>query len=97
MDEKHGASSGQNAIECQTSSRSVRQPKARNPKAPGEKQTDSIYDHFDTKSFRFWEREISRRRFPTSPELADLLEANSGNAWPIGPSGDRHRRQHLRP
>ena len=55
---------------------------ASHPETSGEKQTVSIYDHFDTKSFRFWERAIARGRFPTSPELADLLEANSGDAIP---------------
>jgi hypothetical protein len=57
-------------------------PTPSHPETPGKKQTDSIYDHFDTKSFRFWEREISSRRSPTAPELADLLEANSSDIIP---------------
>jgi hypothetical protein len=61
---------------------SASKPTLSNPETSGEKQTDSIYDHFDTKSFRFWERAIARGRFPTSPELVDLLEANSGDAIP---------------
>jgi hypothetical protein len=61
---------------------SASKPTLSNPETSGEKQTDSIYDHFDTRSFRFWERAIARGRFPTSPELVDLLEANSGDAIP---------------
>jgi hypothetical protein len=51
-----------------------------NPRSPGD--IDSIYDLYDKKNFRFWEKEISEGRLPTSAELADLLEANSENAIP---------------
>jgi hypothetical protein len=54
---------------------------SRNPTTPTEK-IDSIYDHYDKSSFRFWEREISEGRLPTSAELADLVEANSDGAIP---------------
>jgi hypothetical protein len=81
-------SSCKNAIDSESTKQSERgsasasKPKALNPSTDGEKQTDSIYDHFDKSSFRFWERAIAQGRFPTSPELADLLEANSGDAIP---------------
>ena len=89
MDGKHGASSDDSAaIDLKSTKQreralaSISRVTASHPETSGEKQTDSIYDHFDTKSFRFWERAIARGRFPTSPELADLLEANSGDAIP---------------
>ncbi|MDR6306637.1 hypothetical protein GGQ85_004371 [Nitrobacter vulgaris] len=89
MDGKQGASSDDSAAidlestkQCENAPASISRVNASHPETSGEKQTDSIYDHFDTKSFRFWERAIARGRFPTSPELADLLEANSGDAIP---------------
>ena len=42
----------------------------------------SLYDLFDKRAFRFWERQISEEHPPTSAELADLLEANSDIALP---------------
>lgn len=89
MDGKQGASSDDSAAidlestkQCEYAPASISRVNASHPETSGEKQTVSIYDHFDTKSFRFWERAIARGRFPTSPELADLLEANSGDAIP---------------
>jgi hypothetical protein len=38
--------------------------------------TVSIYDLYDKKCFRYWEREIAQGRLPTSIELTDLLTAN---------------------
>ena len=52
------------------------------PETPAEKQPTASTITLTHKSFRFWEREISSGRFPTSPELTDLLEANSGDAIP---------------
>lgn len=86
MDGKQGTSSGKNAIESSVDKQRERapasKPKAGSPRTDGEKQLDSIYDHFDKNSFRFWEREISRGRFPTSPELTELLKKNSDNPVP---------------
>lgn len=42
----------------------------------------SIYDLFDKRGFRYWEREISQGRLPTSTEFADLLEANRDTELP---------------
>jgi hypothetical protein len=54
MDGKQGSSSGKNAIEY-----SIDKPRERAPASASKpKQADSIYDHFDKNSFRFWEREI---------------------------------------
>jgi hypothetical protein len=86
MDGKRRTSSGKNAIESsvdkQRERASASKPKARNPRTDGEKQTDSIYDHFDKNSFRFWECEISQGHLPTSAELTELLKKNSGSPVP---------------
>jgi hypothetical protein len=88
MDGKQGTSSGKNTNERQPSSQSehalasVSTQTPNNPETPGEKQTDSIYYHFDKSSFRFWEREISQGHLPTSAELTELLKKNSGNPVP---------------
>lgn len=47
-----------------------------------QEKADSIYDFYDKMSFRFWEKEISEGRFPSSIELADLLQANADVALP---------------
>ncbi|WP_139372836.1 hypothetical protein, partial [Nitrobacter vulgaris] len=78
-------SSCKNAIDSESTKQSERAPasaKARNPSTDGEKQADSIYDHFDKKCFRFWEREIFQGHLPTSPELTELLKKNSGSPVP---------------
>jgi hypothetical protein len=85
MDVKQGVSSGRNAmvrrpskqIECALASK----PNSGNFSLK-EKQVESIFDLFDEASFRYWEREISKGRFPTSLELADLLDANSDSIIP---------------
>jgi hypothetical protein len=78
MDGKQGSSSGKNAIES-----SIDKPHERAPASASKpKQADSIYDHFDKNSFRFWEREISQGHLPTSAELTDLLKKNSGSPIP---------------
>jgi hypothetical protein len=37
----------------------------------------SLYDLYDKKSFRYWEREIAKGRLPTSTELTELVKKNS--------------------
>jgi hypothetical protein len=61
MDGKQGASSDDSAAFDPDSTKqrelapaSASKPTPSHPETPGEEQTDSIYDHFDTKSFRFW-------------------------------------------
>ena len=88
MDGKQGTSSGKNTIDPQSTKQrehapaSASKPTPSNPETPGKKQTDSIYDHFDKNSFRFWEREISQGHLPTSAELTELFKKNSGNPVP---------------
>jgi hypothetical protein len=43
----------------------------------------SIYDLYDKKSFRYWEREIAKGRLPTSVELTALLNANQNAQLPV--------------
>ena len=43
----------------------------------------SIYDLYDKKSFRYWEREIAKGRLPTSVELTALLNANRNAQLPV--------------
>jgi hypothetical protein len=87
MDVKQGALSGRDAIvrrpskQIECAPASALKPNSRNP-PPEEKQVESIFDLFEETSFRYWEREISKGRFPTSPELADLLDANSDSIIP---------------
>jgi hypothetical protein len=89
MDGKQGASSNDSAAIDPESTKlrerapaSASNPTPRHPETPGEKQTDSIYDHFDKSSFRFWEREISKGHLPTSAELTELFKKNSGSPVP---------------
>jgi hypothetical protein len=87
MDVKQGALSGRGAVVRRPSKQikcapaSASKPNTRNP-SPKENQVEGIFDLFGKTSFRYWEREISKGRFPTSPELADLLEANSDEVIP---------------
>jgi hypothetical protein len=78
MDGKHGASSGKNVIDPQ----STKQREHALALASKPKQADSIYDHFDKNSFRFWEREIFKGHLPTSAELTELFKKNSGSPVP---------------
>ena len=95
-------SSCKNAIDSESTKQSERapasasKPKARNPSTDGEKQADSIYDHFDKKCFRFWEREISQGHLPTSAELTELLKKNSGSPVPDWLVPIMERRDELR-
>jgi hypothetical protein len=86
MDGKHGASSGKNVIDPQSTKQrepaSASKPTPSFPETPDEKQTDNIYDHFDKNSFRFWEREIFKGHLPTSAELTELFKKNSGSPVP---------------
>lgn len=43
----------------------------------------SIYDLYDEKSFRYWEREIAKGWLPTSVELTALLNANRNAQLPV--------------
>jgi hypothetical protein len=87
-DGKQGTSSGKPAIESSVDKQrerapaSASKPTPSHPETPDEKQTDSIYDHFDKSSFRFWEREISKGHLPTSTELTELLKKNRGSPVP---------------
>jgi hypothetical protein len=87
-DGKQRTLSGKNVIESSVDKQrerapaSASKPTPSNPGPPGEKQADSIYDHFDKNSFRFWEREISQGHLPTSAELTELFKKNSGSPIP---------------
>jgi hypothetical protein len=79
----------------------VSKPNTGNPTTPTEK-IDSIYDHYDHKSFRFWERKISQGYLPTSVQLTKLLKENADSPiphWlvPIIERRDQLRRRTGRP
>lgn len=89
MDGKQGTSSGESAaIDLESTKQREHALALASKRTPshfetlGEKQADSIYDHFDKSSFRFWEREISKGHLPTSAELTELLKKNSGSPVP---------------